>query len=229
MKLLATVLLLLVAVPAFAGTIIDLQTGAYTVGAEVVVNGAVVTGVRYNGFFMTEDPNAPYAGVWVFTSAAPGVAVGQLVNVAGLYEEYYSFTEINVFTDPTGYVTVLGEHMGAIYPLPVTVADLAADAEPYEGCFIMVTDGMVVTTAPNSYGEWQVESYESPGQFLWMDDYWYDDTTVQLGDCYNSATGMLAFSFGTFRLEPIANAICLTDCTVGNEDLSFGEIKALFR
>ena len=229
MKLLATVLLLLAAVPAFAGTIIDLQMGAYAVGSQSVVEDAVVTGVRYNGFFMTEDPNAPYAGVWVFTGAAPGVAVGDLVDVADLYEEYYDFTEINVSTDPNGYVTLLGEHLGAIYPLPVTVSQLAANAEPYEGCFIMVTDGMVVVNAPNSYGEWRVESYEAPGQYLWMDDYWYDDTTVQLGDCYDCATGMLAYSFGTFRLEPIAGAICVVDCTVANENLSFGEIKALFR
>jgi len=229
MKLIATVLLLLAALPAFAGTIIDLQMGAYTVGSQVVVEDAVVTGVRYNGFFMTEDPNAPYAGVWVFTSAAPGVAVGDLVDVAGLYEEYYGFTEINVFTDPNGYVTLLGEHQGAIYPLPVTVTDLATNGEAYEGCFIMVTDGMIVVTAPNSYGEWQVESYEAPGQYLWMDDYWYDDTSVQLGDCYDCATGMLAYSFGVFKLEPIADAICVVDCTVANEDLSFGEIKALFK
>lgn len=229
MKLLATVLLLLAAVPSFAGTIIDLQMGAYAVGSQIVVEDAVVTGVRYNGFFMTEDPNAAYAGVWVFTGAAPGVAVGDLVDVAGLYEEYYDFTEINVSSDPNGYVTVVGEHMGAIYPLPVTVTELATGGEAYEGCFIMVTDGMVVVNAPNTYGEWRVESYEAPGQYLWMDDYWYDDTTVQLGDCYDCATGMLAYSFGTFRLEPIAGAICVVDCTVPTENLSFGEIKSLYK
>jgi len=225
----ATLLLILVSAAATAGTIIDLQMGAFTVGDEVTVSGAVVIAERYNGVFISEDPNAPYAGVWVFTGSAPGVAVGDLVDVKGLYEEYFDFSEINVSTDPTGYLTSTGIHTGAIYPLNVTVMDIVTNGEAYEGCFIKVTDGMTVTTAPNSYGEWVVESYESPGSFLKLDDYWYDDATVLLGDCYNCATGVLIYSFGEYKLEPFADAICLTDCTVGDEPMSFGAVKTLFR
>ena len=227
MKMIVSALLLtLMAGAAVAGSIVDLQMGAYTIGDEVVVPSAVVTGVRSNGAFISEDPNAPYAGVWVYTGSAPGVAVGDLVDVKGLYEEYFDFTEINVSTDLTGYVTMTGVHNGTIYPLPVTVADIG---EAYEGCFIKVTDGMTVTTAPNSFGEWVVESYETPGTFLKLDDYWYDDTTVALGDCYNCATGVLIYSFGEYKLEPFADAICVTDCTVANETLGFGALKTLFR
>jgi len=222
-------LVLIAAVAAQAGTIVDLQMGAFVEGDEVTVTGAVVVAERYNGVFISEDPNAPYAGVWVYTGAAPAAVVGDLVDVKGLYEEYYDFSEINVSTDATGYLTVTGSHTGTLYPLPVTVAQLVADGEPYESCFIKVTDGMTVTEAPNSYGEWTVESYESPGSFLVMDDYWYDDTTVALGDCYNCATGVLYFSFGAYKLEPFADAICLTDCTVANEDMDFSSLKALFR
>ncbi|HPF34209.1 MAG TPA: hypothetical protein P5571_01400 [Candidatus Krumholzibacteria bacterium] len=221
----ATLLLLTVAA-AQAGTIVDLQMGVYAIGDEITVTDAVVVALRSNGLCITEDPNAPYAGVWVYTGSAPGVAVGDLVDVKGLYEEYFDFTEINVSTDVTGYVTMTGVHNGAIYPLPVTVADIG---EAYEGCFIKVTDGMTVTTAPNSFGEWVVESYETPGTFLKLDDYWYDDTTVSLGDCYNCATGVLIYSFGEYKLEPFADAICVTDCTVANETLGFGALKTLFR
>ncbi|HRX50011.1 MAG TPA: hypothetical protein P5571_01395 [Candidatus Krumholzibacteria bacterium] len=214
---------------AVAGSIVDLQMGAYTIGDEVVVPSAVVTGVRSNGAFISEDPNAPYAGVWVYTGAAPGVAVGDLVEVKGLYEEYFDFSEINVSTDATGYFNNLGVHDGAIYPLYVTMAQLAANAEPYEGCYIAIVDPMMVTEAPNNFGEWTVESQMSPGTFLIMDDYWYDDTTVMLGDCYCCASGVLAYSFGAYKLEVFENAICIIECAVSNEDVSFGELKTQFR
>ena len=203
--------------------------GAYAIGDEVAVTGAVVVAERYNGVFISEDPNAPYAGTWVYTGAAPGAVVGDLVDVKGLYEEYYDFTEINVDSDLTGYLTVTGIHMGAIYPVDVTVAELNTNGEAYEGCFIRVTSGMMVTVAPDTYGEWTVESIESPGMFLVMDDYFYDDSTVMLGDCYNCATGVLVYSFGAYKLEPFDGAICVVDCTVGDDEISFGQVKSLFR
>ena len=157
------------------------------------------------------------------------VAVGDLVEVKGLYEEYFDFSEINVSTDATGYFNNLGVHDGAIYPLYVTMAQLAANAEPYEGCYIAIVDPMMVTAAPNNFGEWTVESQMSPGTFLIMDDYWYDDTTVMLGDCYCCASGVLAYSFGAYKLEVFENAICIIECAVSNEDVSFGQLKASFR
>lgn len=234
MKITLTLCLLLLTVSAVsAGTIVDLQTGSYAIGAEVTVTGAVVSGVRYNGFFMTEQNNVPYAGVWVYTGTAPGVASGDLVDVKGLYEEYFDFTEINVTTDLTGYVTVTGSHQGIIYPMDVTIADLIANGEPYESCFIRVLDGMTVisppTLVPNTYGEWVVESWDNPGQTLVFDDYWYDDTTVLEGDCYLWATGILNFGFGVFKLEPFADGICHADCVVSTDDMSFDQVKSLFR
>ncbi len=231
MKTMLTILALLIATTAFAGPIIDIQTGVYAENTVVTVNNAVVTGVRYNGFFMSEDPNAPYAGIWVYQGGTPAtvVAVGDLVDVVGLYKEYYDFSEIDILADPAGLVTVTGIHQGTIYPMNVTTSMLALDGEPYEGCFIQVTDGMMVITAPDSHGEWTVESHENPGVELIMDDYWYDDTTVALGDCYNCATGILNFNYGAFKLEPLEDAICVVDCTVDSENVNFDQIKSLYR
>ena len=47
----------------------------YALGDEVVIEDAVVTGVRYNGVFVNEQANGPYTGIWVYTGAAPGVDV----------------------------------------------------------------------------------------------------------------------------------------------------------
>lgn len=230
MKMIVSALLLtLMAGMAFAGSIVDLQMGAYAEGDEVVVASAVVTGVTSNGAFISEDPNAPYAGVFVYTGAAPLVATGDLVEAKGLYTEYFGLTEIHVPNDATGYFNKIGVHDGAIMPLYVTISQLVADAEPYEGCYIAIIDPMMVTAAPNNFGEWMVESQMAPGNFLMMDDFWYDDTTVNVGDCYCCASGVLTYSFSNFKLEPFANAICIIECAVGNEDVSFGELKTQFR
>jgi len=229
MKALLTILAILITSTAMAGTITDIQTGIIPENTLVTVTDAVVTGVRGNGFFMSEDPNAPYAGIWVYTGAAPVALTGDLVEVTGLYVEYFDLSEIDVTADPSGLVTVTGAHQGTLYPLDVTTADLATDGEPYESCFIRVTDGMTVITAPSNYGEWVVTSHEYPGVELIMDDYWYDDSTVALGDCYNCATGILNYNYGAFKLEPFVDAICIVDCTVDNDTVHFGQIKSLYR
>jgi len=219
-----TTLIMAFALSAFAGPIYDLQTGVYAELDQVTVTDAVVTGVRYNGMFISEAPNQPYAGTWVYTGSTPAVVTGDLVNVQGLYKEYYGFSEIDVSADPLGYAVKAGVHGFSLYPIEVTVADLAADAEPYEGCYIKVLDGMTVTTAPNTYGEWECESMDTPGAFLKFDDYWYDDTTVMLGDTFSGATGCLAYSFGNFLLE-----IFEIETAVSTDATTLDQVKSLFR
>ncbi len=102
------------------------------------------------------------------------------------------------------------------------------DPEAYESVWVNVTDGMMVTEI-GSYGQWTVDSYNSPGQQLVMDDYWYDDTTVVLNECYNCATGIYFYSFSEWKLEPFADGLTHVDCTVDSEPMSFGAVKALYR
>ncbi len=222
--LVLTSLIMVFALSAFAGPIYDLQTGMYAEGDQVTVTGAVVTGVRYNGMFISEAPNQPFAGTWVYTGFTPDATTGDLVDVQGVYKEYYGFSEIDVSADPMGYLNKTGIYGANLFPLEVTIADLVADGEPYEGCYIKVVDGMTVTTAPSSYGEWEVESMDTPGAFLVMDDYWYDDATVMLGDTFSGATGCLIYSYGAYKLE-----IFETETVVSVEETTLGHIKTLFR
>ena len=230
MKKLALVLVLIFAGAAVAGPIYDVQTGVYTIGDLVVVEDAIVTGVMYNGVFISEDVGGPYTGVWVYTDDDPGVAVGDLVDVAGEYKEYYDLTEIDVdAAGDDGYLIFDSVHTGQLAAVPVTIPQLNADPEPWEGCYVFVISGMVVTDITLGFGEWEVEAWGFPGEFMRMDDYWYDFDTVVEGDCYCGAVGIYHYGYGNYKLEPFADAICHMDCAIANEDMSFGDVKAMYR
>jgi hypothetical protein len=236
MRKMGIVTLLLLAVgagAAQAGVIRDVQMGLVPVNTVVTVEDAIVTGVRYNGLFISEIPNGPYAGIWVYTGTyAHGLVEGDLCSVQAKYIEYYDLSELDFNATPTADRFIYKTGEGPIFPsYCVTIPQLNADPEQFESCFICVTDGMTVTTAPNSYGEWIVELWGNPAQTLRFDDYWYDDTTVMVGHCYNWAGGILYYGFGNFMLEAFAGerGIQIVDCAVPTTPMSFGAVKALYR
>ncbi|HPF34211.1 MAG TPA: hypothetical protein P5571_01390 [Candidatus Krumholzibacteria bacterium] len=220
---------ILVAGAAAAGTIIDIQTGVYAEGTAVTVNEAVVTGVLAEGFYMSEDPNQPYAGIWVFTGGGHAVATGDLVEVKGAYEEFFGRSQLNVDADATGYVDNLGVHTGAITPMYVSVHQLQSDPEAYESCYVSIIDPMQVNATPDGNGWWSAVSQMPGGPVLTFDDAWYDASTVMDDDCYCCATGIYSYGSGAFRLKPFAGAICVIDCSVDTEELSVSAVKTLFR
>ncbi len=229
-KFAIALLILATASAAFAGPIVDMQTGVTAVDSEVIVQGGIVTAIRDNGFFMSEDLSIPYGGVWVYTGTGNHTAVaGDLVDVKGIYQEYYDLTEVNVSADATGYANVVGQYAGALLPLEVTAADYAADPEPYEGCLIKIVDGLMVTVAPNTYGEWEAESMDTAGAMVMFDDYYYDPAALAVGDCFDGAVGCVYFTYGKYLLEVLADGLTIGDCTVATENASFDGVKALFR
>ncbi|MBE0567164.1 MAG: hypothetical protein IH621_14485 [Krumholzibacteria bacterium] len=231
MKIIVTaILLLVVATGAFAqgSSIYDIQTGLIAEGTLVTPRG-VVTGVTANGFFVAEAPYDAWRGIWVY-APAHGMVPGDDVQLCGLYAEYFGLSEIDIVAAGL-YGSVL--KMGTL-PVPapnvVNAADIwngGADAESWESCMITVQDGMEVTALPNTYGEWFATALD--GTEVMFDDYWYDDTQVQLLQCYNNATGILNFSFGNFKLEAFADGIPIVDCAVPAAPVTFSELKALYR
>lgn len=87
------------------------------VGQTVTTTGNIVTAVGAKGFFM-QDPVGGVAntssGVYVFTSSAPSVHVGDSVGVTGTVAEYSGSTEI---TGPTVSIATSGNALPAAYVL----------------------------------------------------------------------------------------------------------------
>lgn len=228
MKTLATATVLtLLAATAGAATIADIQQGVYPEGANVTVNDAVVTGISETGAFIAELPNGPWAGIWVYIGEAHTMTVGDVVDVTGLYEEYFDFSEINVeAAGLDGSYEVVGQ-TDAPEPWMVTANDYLSDPEPYESVSICIMDGMRVIEAPNEFGEWTAEVI-GLDQTIIFDDMFYDDTTVEVGQCYEQICGIIKFSFGNYLFEAFADGLTIVDCSVPVTSRSLTEVKALY-
>ena len=125
-------------------------------GFIVSLIDGVVTAVAADGFFVQtvgdgDGDSETSDAVFVFTGGAPGVAVGDLVDVAGEVSEFFGFTEIG--GSPT--VTVKGT---GVVPAPIVFDATVPSPDPlspscslefecYEGMLIEIVNGTV--TGPN--------------------------------------------------------------------------------
>jgi hypothetical protein len=142
-------LLLLTAVTAGAeDQIFQIQLGAVPQNTVVDVQGVVVTGVAVYGFFIQEPNPDPvygrqYSGVFVYTGSSAVITArrGDMVNVRGVYLEYYGRAEIDLTKPPLGTYTILSHNATIPDPVQVTIAEVntaGALAEAYEGVLVKV-------------------------------------------------------------------------------------------
>ncbi len=227
-KIALAFLVILIAGVAQGTAIYDIQTGAFPEGDLATPCEVVVTAVTDNGIFVAEAPYGEYNGIWVYTGSNEphGMVAGDIVCICGEYKEFFDLSEIDIVA--AGIYGSLIKVGTQTVPTPsnVTAADLAADSERWESCAITITDGMTVEEI-HSYGEWTAAAQD--GNPVRFDDFWYDASTVLLGDCYDSATGIYYYSYGDFKLEAFEDGIVVVDCSVSTEDVTFGAVKALYR
>ncbi|MDH3546147.1 MAG: lamin tail domain-containing protein, partial [Gammaproteobacteria bacterium] len=138
-----------------AVTVADIQgsgTSSPLEGSRVIAVG-VVTALAADGFFMQmpDDGNPDTSdGIFVFTGGAPGVSVGDEVEVNGLVAEFFGLTEITGL--PT--VTLLGS---GVVPAPVifdantpspdpSAPSCAIEYECYEGMLVEIPAGIVAAS-----------------------------------------------------------------------------------
>ena len=208
-------------------TIPAIRTGQVAENSQVDVVGgnAVVTAVRYNGFSCTDPTAAAYSAIWVYTSSIPTVAIGDVIDIVnGEYKEYYDLSEIDMTTF-AGTVTILSS--GPVPCLAMSLANMLADPEAWESHVVTLTDGFTIT-AMLSYGQWEAEAYGT-GLTLIHDDYFYDPALLAVGDCYMCVTGLYTYSFGAYVFNPLDCGLTVVDCTVGNDVMSFRDLKSDYR
>ena len=225
MRTLLTIIALMtiLAASAGAGTIYEIRTGQLRAGSVVDIEDAVVTAVQANSFCVTELPAGPYTAIWVYMGTTPSVVSGDVVTLKGLVRDAFGRSELSLRWPQDAGVTVTGT--GEVPDIQLTTTDIAADPEAWESALITITDGMIVQELLDR-GQWRAISVETSLD-VFFDDYFYDYATVDVGDCYNNAYGLYTWHDGGWVFKVLSAA--LTDCTVANEELSFGQVKAIYR
>jgi predicted extracellular nuclease len=162
----------LVSIPAIQGS------GAKSTmdGASVTTSG-IVTKLLNNGFYLQDplgDGNpATSDGIFVFTSTAPTVAVGDKVTVSAKVQEYSvsssAASQANPLTELSSVSAVTVISSGNQLPQAVEV-DLAAmssqsDMERYEGMLVSLTGALTVNQT-NFVGSWGQLTVSAGGRTL---------------------------------------------------------------
>jgi len=222
-SLIVFMLLAVMAVSATAGTIFDIRTDSGRVGDVVEIEDAIVTAVQNNSFCVTELPAGPYTAIWIYLGSTPTVVMGDRVDLKGLVRDAFGRAEISLRWPADAGVTVTGQ--GPVPDIQLTTTDIMVDPEAWESALITITDGMIVQEMLPR-GQWRAISVETSLDVI-FDDYFFDFATVDLGDCYNNAFGLYTWHDGAWIFKMLS--VALIDCTIANEHLTFGEMKAIYR
>jgi len=165
-------------------------------GQTVTISG-IVTGVRYNGFWLEEQPGGPWCGVWVFNYTIDP-SVGDSLTLTGEVTEYYGMTEIQNVSD----YTIHSSGHAIPFPAWVETGELsstkdAASAEPYEGCLVRVS-GVTVTQTVDGHGQWYVDDGTGECQ---IDDAMYG-YEPDMGEEFSHIVGCLDYSYDEYGINP---------------------------
>jgi len=198
-------------------------------GETVTTEGNIVIGVGSEGFYMqTPDDRADgdaltSDGIYVFTFGAPGVELGDVVDVTGDVSEFFGLTEIS-FAD----VTTVGT--GAPLPTAVVFDENFPSPDPQTVPDLEKVEGMLVSAEGSSTGpsdnfgdvgmvvglertfrEPGIEFPGLPGLPVWdgnpevfetdPDGLGLPDLLVNAGQRID-ATGPMTFAFGDYQILP---------------------------
>ncbi|MCI0351843.1 MAG: lamin tail domain-containing protein [Acidobacteriales bacterium] len=200
------------------------------IGQSRRTEGNVVTAVFSNGFFIQDptpdsDPNTS-DGIFVFTSTAPTVQVGDEVIAQGMVAEFFSMTEIDAnLVSVTGSGLALPAHITIDENTPSTTPPQSATLEPLEGMLVRVVNA-TATSPTDVFGEVSIVTrtasvFREPGilfpglpglpvfdgnpEVFEIDaDRLSPTPRIPRGARIDLAQGPLAFSFGDYQIWPTA-------------------------
>lgn len=166
---------------------VDDYGGSLFEGQEVTISGTV-TATFYYGYVVAEAPG-PWGAIFVY-SYKNGPDIGDGVELTGTVDEYYGNTEIG---DVTSF-----EHLSSGNSVDSTIVSVGeASQEQYESVLLTVEDVSVAGLLDS--GEWAVSDGTEYLVCGYENDYVY---FPKVGDNLESITGVLAYSWGYFMLEP---------------------------
>lgn len=162
----------------------------------------IVTGTNFipSGFYIGDPGGGAWSGLFIYSNQP--VQVGDKVLIKGTVQEYNNMTEIYNVTG----CTILS-HQNTL-PLPTLISCQilqSAAGEPFEGVLVEIESG-VVSVLPNQYQEFYIRDFTGSCQ---VDDGFYTSThtwtNISLGQLWQSITGLIDYSFGSYAINPRNN------------------------
>lgn len=175
----------------------DVGTGCYDSPEldSLVVTSGIVTATRAGGYWL-QDGAAEWCGVYVYDYGF-SPSVGDEVQIECTVAEYYGLTELGSVTA----LTTLSTGNALPTPLDVLTGTLAgsceADAEPYEGCLIKVTE-VICTADLDGSNQWWVN--DGSGACEVDDDLYFYDPFV--GEEFDFIIGICDYSYDEYEVLP---------------------------
>lgn len=184
-------------------TIYEVQDGTLAEGADVEINGVIVTGIASNGIYAEEPGGGEYSGVFVFATGGPdlsGAQVGDVVNFTGVTAEYMGNTEVDL-TNGTFEIVSNGTPLDAETIDAMLLGD-DTTAEPWEGVLVRVEGDLSVTMVAGS-NEFVVNDGTND---IRVDDFLYEAPTsgdfagFDVGASFTAIAGPLNYFNSQFKL-----------------------------
>lgn len=195
-----------------ATTIYEIQQDAFADGTHVSIAGVVVTAVddipSGYGFWVQEPAGGPHSALYVFVGilAPSGAIIGDIVDVEGMYDDYYGLAEINLSPAYGGFGSFAVVGTGPV-PEPQllrawqTKTGNPLEAEQWESMLIKLENLTALALDPG-YGEWFAEEFG----FAVNDTTRCDDGAgvagPPAGTQMTSIAGILNYSYSDFKLTP---------------------------
>ena len=191
--------------------IVNIQNGTVPTATVVALTDVVVTAVDADPLFprvwvADAAQGALFNGILVYNptvaiGTVADLAVGDIVRVVGITEEFMTLTElVGVRVIPTTLPSVTP------VPLSVSIASLAGDngdPEPYESVLVTLSAPAMVTTlnpdGASDFGDYMVGSSPS----YRVDESVFDTRPPRtIGECLTTVRGVVGFVAGSGRISP---------------------------
>ncbi|TNF25668.1 MAG: hypothetical protein EP329_22695 [Deltaproteobacteria bacterium] len=188
-------------------SIYDVKKKVVGFGEAVAVNGVVVTAVASNAYTVqlpsdaTGYDGAAYSALYVFNGSDPKPAIGDVVDVSGVVEDY--FGQIELANSTWTLVTAGGSAPAPLIVTPAEVAVGGANADAYEALLVTVQGVSVLDIAPTGQtGETVAGEFTVTGNLSVDDQIFRVDPFPVVGQVYTSITGVLRFTWERNKLLP---------------------------
>lgn len=167
--------------------------GASPYAGQVVTTRGVVTATHSKGYFI-QDSSGQWNGIYVLDSINAGsLNLGDSIQVTGLVNEYFNFTEIiNVSA-----FSVLAS--GTAVPAPYAVTSVTVKNEDVESVLVKITNA-TCTDTDAGYGMWTVNNGTTGADTCKIYN-WFFVFTPTLNVHYD-VTGPVYYAYSEYRIVP---------------------------